>query len=260
MKIVEILPFDFRRKKCSFLEFWAIKCELRETQQVINRVKNFKNMQFRHIKLCRRDGEKMEILCQPIYDNEELPSEFETYESRKVKVPKEEPATLQQARNWSQFWPLHFYTTPFQPLPLNSIETKIFLNLLEWPQIETNHRFCDTTRCQVFDQNNELILTKTPDFEKHELRHAVMCAIDEVSELSRSKKRKHENYLLTDYTVLLLGEPCLMCAFALLHSRIRRIVFKKFRRIGERSISLDAENPVQFLEGTNHTFRVYEIL
>ena len=64
-----------------------------------------------------------------------------------------------------------------------------------------------------------------------------------------------KGYLMCSYDVYVKHEPCLMCAMALLHSRVRRVFFNKLSAKGA-FYSLTKLHTIQEL---NHSFEVYRI-
>ncbi|KAF8194232.1 cytidine deaminase-like protein [Pholiota molesta] len=92
------------------------------------------------------------------------------------------------------------------------------------------------------------IASDTRRTTKHPLRHAAINAIrkladfqasnDQDSDVTKPKAPVHEdsaeseeisrngsNYLLTDRTFFITHEPCIMCSMALLHSRVKEVVY-----------------------------------
>ena len=118
----------------------------------------------------------------------------------------------------------------------------------------------------------------------HPLRHAVMAALDEAarrdlatyrapttaqaaSELlgldAAGVKRKHEEsaaaaaprpYLCTGWDCYVVHEPCLMCAMALVHSRVRRVVYA---RPDAAAGALESAARLQTVRSLNHHYDVY---
>lgn len=63
-------------------------------------------------------------------------------------------------------------------------------------------------------------------------------------------------YLCTGYDCYLWHEPCAMCAMALVHSRVRRVVFhKEDKRFG----CLSSAQKIHGLKGINHRYEVYHV-
>lgn len=74
----------------------------------------------------------------------------------------------------------------------------------------------------------------------HPLRHAAINAVRKLADSQNSKdvsepviatpdneevSRNGSNYLLTDRTFFITHEPCIMCSMALLHSRVKEVVY-----------------------------------
>lgn len=128
---------------------------------------------------------------------------------------------------------------------------------------------------------------------KHPLQHAAMVAIDlvaraqgggslsypandkpekglywnrDLQERSRSRptsseqnsgdeKHKNEFYICTGYDIYLNREPCIMCAMALLHSRIRRVFYREFEPVAG---ALGSRYKLHCMKELNHHFDVFQ--
>ena len=62
-------------------------------------------------------------------------------------------------------------------------------------------------------------------------------------------------YLLNSYDVYVKYEPCIMCAMALVHSRVSRVFFNKPSSKG----ALQTLAKLHIMEELNHTFEVYKM-
>ena len=73
-------------------------------------------------------------------------------------------------------------------------------------------------------------------------------------EALRAGARAQRSYRLADTTLYVTLEPCPMCAAALVHARVRRVVFGAFDpRVGAAGSALD----IFKLEGLNHRVDVF---
>ena len=149
--------------------------------------------------------------------------------------------------------------------------------------------------CVIVDPNRNMVVGRGVDTTHlHPLGHAVMNAIDDVaawqietwypeskgcvhrkeggkSHVERRGKVDPEidgemgdgtpPYLCTSYDCYTLNEPCAMCAMALVHSRLRRIVYA-FETGGGRgmlSSTTDGCRRLHACRSLNHHFVVYHM-
>eukprot|EP01134_Creolimax_fragrantissima_P008017 CFRG8017T1 len=117
------------------------------------------------------------------------------------------------------------------------------------------------TGCVVVDPATNVVISVAADSDNDPLGHAVLRAVDYVAkeqvrksgEMTRSIPG--EPYLCTGYDVYLTKEPCIMCSMALVHSRVRRVLYgvSDFVMGG-----LGGRYSVHLQEGINHHFDVFQ--
>ncbi|VDL94419.1 unnamed protein product, partial [Schistocephalus solidus] len=112
-------------------------------------------------------------------------------------------------------------------------------------------------------------LAETVSFsERSRLQHAVMLAVEEVGRTQRlrtaridegvAKRRAEEEaeagYICTDCDVYLSSEPCVMCAMALVHSRVRRLfIARRLPGLG----GIDSGWAIHRIKNLNHRFLAF---
>ncbi|XP_063932441.1 probable inactive tRNA-specific adenosine deaminase-like protein 3 isoform X1 [Zophobas morio] len=110
------------------------------------------------------------------------------------------------------------------------------------------------TGCVIIDPISNQIVSKGCDSPAHPLKHAVMGALDSLAESHCTNSA--EAYIATGLDVYVTREPCVMCAMALLHSRVRRVFFGLRTANGGFSSRLRLHQQPKL----NHRFSVYEKL
>lgn len=97
---------------------------------------------------------------------------------------------------------------------------------------------------------------------KHPLNHAIMNLLNNLSAhflsqpVQEAKDGEEEQYYAHLYDVYTTHEPCTMCCMALVHSRIRRLIFWRGTKTGARELGWmkgDEEDPT-----LNHRYLCFE--
>ncbi|CAF1444710.1 unnamed protein product [Adineta steineri] len=140
---------------------------------------------------------------------------------------------------------------------------EIILDLLK--KIQDNDQ--DSHCAIIVDNEQQIPLVGTRDYRhEHPLQHSTMVAIDLLaanSIYSREnflekflEKKEKKAYLLNGCSIYLTHEPCIMCAMALLHSRISNVYYlKENQHVG----ALGSKYKLHTLKKTNHRFTVYQL-
>ena len=94
-------------------------------------------------------------------------------------------------------------------------------------------------RNDVLSTSSAFLGHDTRQSTRHPLRHAVTNTIQRMADdralqetsttnfaIGQSEDKKNgTNYLLTDLTFFTTHEPCIMCSMALLHSRVKEVIY-----------------------------------
>lgn len=99
--------------------------------------------------------------------------------------------------------------------------------------------------------------TVSPVCASSRLDHAVFLATAAVGRLrleEKSAEDETEGYICTNCDVYLSSEPCMMCAMALLHSRVRRVFFARYL---QEAGALASRWCLHLNKKLNHSFLVF---
>eukprot|EP00116_Pleurobrachia_bachei_P007700 sb/3467962/ len=183
--------------------------------------------------------------------------------SRDMIISVTLPATipLTSAQRDSCPWPVSFH--PNQELE-SRLDGTIFSDterdLICKRMGEVVQTFSETNKncVMIVDpvRNTEIATETEHPFET--IRHAAFVAISTVAKTQvKTLKRKlgEGDYLCRGFDVVMAREPCIMCAMALVHSRVRRLYFNQDREDfgGVTSAKL------QEIKALNHHFEVYKV-
>ena len=115
----------------------------------------------------------------------------------------------------------------------------------------------ETNQSNFLDHATMVAIDKIADIQCAREQASQCSSVDRADSPSPAKKCKvaEEMYLCTGFDIYLAIEPCIMCAMALVHSRIKRVFFARWRT-DFGGISQAALHDISAL---NHNFEVYHI-
>jgi len=178
---------------------------------------------------------------------------------------------------WNVHWPLN-YKRPRRPIPKLSVaelrsiykhglHVSAATNDIYIPCVgDTNSNdspHLPVAACLV-DPDSDAILSEGRDCSRRaersfrgtcRIKHAVMEAIGAYSQ--PHKPGMSGRYLCTGLDCYVSSEPCVMCAMALLHSRIRRVIYVGEKNEGEVGGITDAR--IHQEPALNHRYHAYQL-
>jgi tRNA(Arg) A34 adenosine deaminase TadA len=117
------------------------------------------------------------------------------------------------------------------------------------------------TSTLVNPKTNEILLTAhdTRFSTSHPLNHSILNLLNALPSLPLPPvaEDEEEQYYASMYDVYTTHEPCVMCCMALVHSRIRRLVFWTGTRRGGRGVGWMKGDEIEG-GGLNHRYMCFE--
>lgn len=223
-----------------------------------------------HLKRVRKHADKTLSLILHSKTGQAHRDEFdplreEGYQICLVRVPARSPETAAEWNEFNEVWPTKFILTGSPAIEMP--EQKIMLRYLHKAKKHGGAIIVDPRPQQLSEDVAQIIATA--DQEAAEQGHPVnplatnvLFAIQGVSRLERAGVLKLstvqqgetqvQQYLCTNYDVYCTKEPTVFEAMALLHSRIRRLVFAETTEQGGITSRM-----VHALQHTNHRYRAF---
>ncbi|KDO31156.1 hypothetical protein SPRG_04296 [Saprolegnia parasitica CBS 223.65] len=185
-----------------------------------------------------------------------------------VDVPKYAATTKDEFAAGNAEWPMVFHpNVDATSVPLTDDEvrhmqafvSRLYEEATDAPSTLANG--CGRQHCLVVNPLTNTIVASAADWTpvgcNPLMQHAPMQALEVVSiqDVARDQSQAAtESYLCTGYDVYVAVEPCVMCAMALVHSRVRRVIyFKKNAGSG----ALGSNYYLHTKRSLNHRYRVF---
>ncbi|CCD26816.1 Tad3p NDAI_0I02480 [Naumovozyma dairenensis CBS 421] len=167
--------------------------------------------------------------------------------NKDLKVPKEPPITRELINEWSKkFWPMVWNGNPNDQIlndyiiDMDSIRGKLdIISKQSQSLAKSNEIPVVSLFVNPLDPLNHILsIDQRNSTSGCQLDHSIMNGIKKVAE-DEVKRRKLEQeakesnnyrektYLCLNFDVYTTHEPCSMCSMALIHSRIKRLIFIK---------------------------------
>jgi tRNA(Arg) A34 adenosine deaminase TadA len=172
---------------------------------------------------------------------------------QRCSVPAVAPRTGLQSQHWSRtLWPVIYRPEAPDPPQLDEGQARTALVLLE--QLE-RQLTCSESNAAMLVRWTELPASAQVICTARG-PHAPLQCIDEASRIFRVREGGHDHphYMLTGLDLLTVVEPCVCCAMAATHSRIRRLFFIQ----SDRHFGGILRVGVHRLKALNHRYEAYQ--
>lgn len=178
------------------------------------------------------------------------------------------PWTRKQHQDWTRYWPMSFYggnrERQAQLTPAQTIISLVHINSLS-SSFESSGCFGrEKVDAFLVDPKTNSILFKSSQSHNHPLDHASMTLINSLASQIQTtqaasltkRKTKNDQYYCTGLHLYISHEPCMMCAMALVHSRIGMVFYKREDCLYG---ALGSAYKVHICESLNHHFQVFKM-
>ncbi|RHY28569.1 hypothetical protein DYB32_005875 [Aphanomyces invadans] len=185
--------------------------------------------------------------------------------SCKVDVPKHAALSKEEFAEGNAVWPMVFHLHP-TTAPLSAEDATTFVSTMQSllqsndTSIATTDGGCAGSHCLVVHPHAPLDIVASasipPTPSKNPLnQHAVMRVLDAIA-AKHAAQGPSNAYLCTGHDVFVAIEPCVMCAMALVHSRVGRVIYLQ---PNPTSGALGSRYSLHGHESLNHRYRVFHV-
>jgi tRNA-specific adenosine deaminase 3 len=183
------------------------------------------------------------------------------------KVPARLPKTKDQHRQANASWPCNFH-------PCKEIEKLMTRSFFTSDQVARHYDFMRLAlktadekhalvgAVVVNPRSGQTVATAHDERSRNPSNHAVMMVLERVADAQREFRIAEESgenkndlpYLCTGYDLYVTREPCIMCAMAMVHSRVRRVFYGCESTFG----ALGTKCKVHTRTALNHHYLVFK--
>ncbi|CAK68288.1 unnamed protein product (macronuclear) [Paramecium tetraurelia] len=204
-----------------------------------------------YLKLVKQGKEKDHVLmlfCFP-EDLEKMKVDFEVEEYIEIELPSIAPIHKDQKSLYNDYWNI-LHPNYEYPHKQNKDAALRMQQILD-TKVTRN-------KCILYDEDNTIVIEAEDETHINNARHCVMVAMEKLAEHNKNEnQQKHFHdlqYYAKEMTLVIYFEPCIMCAMALVHSRIKEVYYYQKRVVdGGLNDQLQLNN----LKQLNHKYLVF---
>lgn len=174
-----------------------------------------------HLQTVKRCGNQCDILLYRLSTKNNFDALLSTIKalSGEAEFTEKQLPLLPPSFREQQQWPVNIMSPRLE----NLIDSTELVNVLK--DLKNKYHDKGLDACVVYDHETGNVLAEATanSAEPWPLRHSVIIAINSYSQIV--SQELSEKYLLSSASIVCLYEPCLMCSMALVHSRVRGLLF-----------------------------------
>jgi tRNA-specific adenosine deaminase 3 len=191
------------------------------------------------------------------------------FSPRIQKVSRWPAYTTRQAAEFNSLWPTTLRKDSTRVIKISTDELEIMTTFmrhnisLSMEKRKESPGDLLVSAILVDSRTSKILLTAhdTRVSTSHPLNHAIMNLLNKLpsllpAEVSLVRRNEDDQYYASMYDVYITHEPCTMCCMALVHSRIRRLIFWQGTATGAREIGWMKGDDIDGL--LNHRFLSFE--
>ncbi|CAD8126255.1 unnamed protein product [Paramecium sonneborni] len=253
MQFQQLMPIGYL-KEPPLKRFVIAKIKRENTEKCIKLYKQRYHQyffQYDYLKLVKQSEEKEYVLmlfCFP-EDLEKMKGDFEVDQFLEIELPSIAPIHKDQKQFYNQYWNI-LHPNYEYPNKQNKEAAQKMQQILD-TKITRN-------KCILYDEDNTIVIEAEDETNINNARHCIMVVMEKLALHNKNEnQKKHFNetqYYAKDMILVIYYEPCIMCAMALIHSRISQVYYYQ-KRVTDGG--LNDQLQINNMKQLNHKYLVF---